>query len=179
MKFLAIAIATLLACCPASAHEDRFLGVSPSGLITGLPAQYGPLRLDVRYSSNRNVKSVRFTSHKFSIALNRCVLEHLTHVKEIRASGSWYHDLSHMPPYISLQFLQRAPTQEDPNGLGISITFSLADGKILMADRRYDPWSGRFHVANSPSALLLVNGWRDLALWPNNSFKPTPLRGAA
>ena len=178
MKFLAIAIATLLACCPASAHEDRFLGVSPSGLITGLPAQYGPLRLDVRYSSNRNVKSVRFTSHKFSIALNRCVLEHLTHVKEIRASGSWYHDLSHMPPYISLQFLQKAPTQEDPNGLGISITFSLADGKILMADRRYDPWWGGPRGKFTQRAAS-CNGWRDLALWPNNSFKPTPLRGAA
>jgi hypothetical protein len=177
MKFLVVA-ATLLVCCQVSAHEDRSLDVSPSGQIIGLPAQYGPLHVDVRYSNNRDVKSVRLSGRQFSIKLNRCALEHLTHVVKIRASGSWYHDLSRIPPYVSLQFLQELPTSEDPSGQGISITFSLTDGQILMADRRYDPWWGGPRGKFTQRAAS-CSGWRDLALWPNNSFKPTPLRGAA
>lgn len=32
---------------------------------------------------------------------------------------------------------------ENPQGIGVGVTFSVRDGKILMAQRHADPWIGR------------------------------------
>jgi hypothetical protein len=163
MKHLVI-VAFFFACQPALAHEDRSLGIDSSGKITGLPQQYGTTRVEILYSNSRDVTKVRLSGKNFDVKLNRCVLDRLTNVIKVRASGSWYHELAHTPPYVTLDFLQELPAEDHFPGEGIRITFSLIDGKILLGDHRYDPWWG------SPRGGLIrhadsCKGWQDLALW--------------
>jgi len=59
-----------------------------------------------------------------------------------------------------------------------SVTFSLLDGHILMGQRAWDPVVGAWRAQVIDPADKCSH-WQSLGMWPNNSFKPNPLRGSA
>ena len=142
LKFLA-AICFVLLPVAAEAHKDRFLTINDSGDISGLPEQYGKVHITTSYNESRDVTGFSIKGPQFNVRLNQCVLRHLRGVSSLRASGSWYHDLSAMPAYVSINFVQNQPSPDDPIGTGTEITFSLKNGKILMAQLREKSWLGR------------------------------------
>lgn len=132
-----------LAASPACAHEDTLLRITKNGEIVGFPNEYGMLRVDVEYTKERDVRSVRFSGKGFSIKLKPCVLKRMKGISVVLASGSWYHDLERHPPYVHLDFMQAPPSEENFRGVGVGVTFSVQDGRILMAQRHANPWFGR------------------------------------
>ncbi|GAB3357616.1 hypothetical protein GCM10027430_27100 [Lysobacter tyrosinilyticus] len=72
------------------------------------------------------------------------MLEKLSSVSRIEASGSWYHDLSRFPAYVSLTFYTGKYDPQSYYNDYYSITFSLVDGHILSGLRTWDPWWGNW-----------------------------------
>ena len=127
----------------AHAHEDRYFKISKNGDIPEIPAPWGPVQVLIQYQSSSHISSVRLTGKNFSTLLAPCVLKHLDHVIKVEALGSWWHDPSIMPPYVSLEFVEKSSSSPElPPVASISVTFSLVNGQILMAQQWQDPWWG-------------------------------------
>ena len=135
MKAL-VALAIAIASVAAQAHEDRFLTITKTGEVAGLPKQYGRVMVLASRNAEGDFTSFSIKNQRFNVRLNQCVLRHLRGITELRASGSWYHDLRTMPAYVSINFIKTRPSGNDYSGTGTEITFSLTDGQILMAQRK-------------------------------------------
>ena len=175
-KYIASLIVLVLSSA-AIAHEDQPLLIGVDGEISGLPPQFSPVKVEITRKANDSaaLASVVLSSPRFRIRLNQCVLRRLVNVQRVEASASWYHDLERSPPYISFSF-HSSPAQLNPEFY--AVTFSLVDGRILSGQRARDPWWGSWRGRVVDPADKCGH-WEPLGLWPNNSFKPTPLRGAA
>jgi hypothetical protein len=173
-RFLA-AVVLYMVSFASFAHEDRILSLGADGTVAALPAAYGPLIVHVSRAPNtRDILGVALDSPRFHVRLNQCVVRMLSGVTTVQASGSWYHDLRRMPPYVTLTFFTSSPRAAEPEYY--AVTFSLIDGRILGGQRAWDPWWGKFRGQGINPANKCSH-WEQLALWPNNSFKPNPLRG--
>jgi hypothetical protein len=162
----------------AFAHEERILPIKPDGTVTGLPQRFGAVRVQISRSrlQPKSISGVAVTSSRFNIRLNSCVTDKLQGVVSVEASGSWYHDLKRMPPYLSLTFYTKPESTQPPEFY--SVTISLVDGHILMGQRTWDPWWGSWRGKVIEPADK-CSDWSGVGLWPNKSFKPNPLRGSA
>lgn len=119
-------LATLLlalAAHPTRAHEDTFLRIAHDGEILGFPQEYGKLRVQIDYTETRDIRSVQFTGKGFSIKLRPCLLKRLKGINTVIATGSWYHDLEQHPAYVHLDFMQVPPSMENPQGIGVGVSF--------------------------------------------------------
>ena len=148
-KFIAAAALCVLSSV-ALAHEDMPLPIGRGGTLGNLPPKFGPVKVLVGYSSSdpQTVRSVTLTSPRFGTKLNSCVLAKLGPIVHVVASGSWYHNLSHLPPYVSVVFFTSDgynPSRFDNNYY--SITFSLTDGHILLAEKVSHHWWSSMHGA--------------------------------
>jgi hypothetical protein len=134
-------IALLLACTLAStamAHQYRRLTLSPTGAIPELPAPYAATRLRVEFKGQG--RAARLATIVLSVPgretrLPPCLLAQIppTSRKAIELSGSWYHDLSDLPPYLHLRL---RPTNGGRNRVGpedIELLFSLRDAHLISA----------------------------------------------
>lgn len=143
MKVVAI---VLLGFLPgmAFAHQDRILPIKPDGTLADLPAEYGPVRIDIVRSKDdaSEVQQVVLSSPKFRVALNKCVIDLLGNVTHIAASGSWYHEPDRLPPYVSLDFYSGPYDASSHDNQYSSVTYSLVDGRILMGRRMWKPLIG-------------------------------------
>ena len=176
-------IAALVFCSlsiSAAAHEDRILSIKADGTIDSLPAVYGvvKVRIDRSPINPSVITGVGISSPSFNVRLSSCVTNKLKSITRVEASGSWYHDLSRMPPYVSLNFYTDDFDSKSPTSDYYSVTFSLTDGKILMGQRAWDPWWGAWRGELAKPADKCT-GWQRISMWPNNSFKPSPHQGGA
>ncbi len=144
MRKIVASIVFCLLSFSVSAHEDRILPIKADGTIDSLPAVYGVVKVELdRSPTNPQVLTgVGVSSSRFSVRLNSCVTDKLKAFTHVEASGSWYHDLSGMPPYVTLAFYTGDRDFKSGTDHYYSVTFSLIDGKILMAQRAWDPWWG-------------------------------------
>jgi len=141
-KFIAGTVLVVMSLA-AQAHEDRYFKIEKDGSIPEIPEPWGPVRVVVHYGSSGQVRSVQLMGRHFSAGLAPCVLKHLDHVVKVEAYGSWWRDRSIMPPYVSLEFVEKpSASPELPPAAAISITFSLENGQILMGQQIQDPWWG-------------------------------------
>lgn len=104
--FLIVIAITFLMCNPAHAHRDSMLTVSPDGSIGEIPKVLGPVSLVVT-GLGTSTLAVRFSVKGQSTSLPSCVTQ-LIKTKlptNMQITGSWYHDESTLPYYVSVKFL--------------------------------------------------------------------------
>jgi hypothetical protein len=79
----------------ALAHVDRIINIK-NGELIGLPEKYQPAFLDLQN------KSLRIGNNKFEFP--PCISKYFPNGNQydIKITSSWYHDLSEMPPYLSI-----------------------------------------------------------------------------
>jgi|SRR5690554_2686291 hypothetical protein len=178
-KFFALLVLSVLP-STALAHKDRVLPIQSDGTLAAIPSHYGPVKVEIKRSKDdaKEVTGVVVSSPRFRTSLNQCVIRKLDNVIQVSASGSWYHNLNDQPPYFTLSFYSSRNDPRGENNEYYSVTFSLLDGQVLSGFRSrvniFGDWRGRYiYPADRCSH------WRWAGMWPNNSFKPTPLRGAA
>lgn len=144
-KFLAL-IAALLLMSPGLvlAHEDRILRIGADGSLMDIPERYGPVKVLVQRSSNdpRKTQKVVLSSPHFRVALNPCLIDKLQDITRIEAQGSWHHEETVMPPYVSITFYVGRYEARGTNNQSYTIVHSLLDGRILMGQRTWDPLIG-------------------------------------
>jgi len=101
----------------AAAHQDTVLKLS-EGVLTGLPKKYEPAKFDL----SRKVLTIGGKELRFPAVLHRLFPD--DHIAapygdpvvikgtpyELAFSASWYHDLSGLPPYLSIRI---APKNRD------------------------------------------------------------------
>jgi hypothetical protein len=176
-----LALIVLAMAAPALAHQDTLFEIKPNGTLHGIPAKWGPVKLTLRFSpsGSRRIDEVVISSPRFRTRLNPCLLRLMPSSSKdhVRARGSWYHDPAGLPPYVSLDFYASASGAEQLAGESVTVVISLEDGRIVMGLRSLDPWWGPIQ-GKRVAAPGTCSSWAT-ALWPNNSFKPTPLHGAA
>ena len=176
MRKVLLVVAFCVLSFPASAHENRILPIKADGTIDALPAVYGTVKVHIDRSPHdpHALTGVAVSSPRFHVKLEPCVLSKLKAVTRVEASGSWYHDLNEFPPYLALNFYTDGYNPKSPINEHYSITFSLADGKILMGQRVWDPRWG------TPRGELIepadkCSGWRRISM--RSSVQSTFFRG--
>ena len=96
---------------PLLAHKDMKLPLSSDGTIERLPDEYQPAILKVSPASSCQNCSTKVTLQirEKAIVFPPCIakLFDLPDEERLQVSGSWYHDLNLLPPYI----LIRLPTK--------------------------------------------------------------------
>jgi hypothetical protein len=98
--FLSVFFLALVFCVSASAHQDRIITME-NGKLIGLPERYQPAHLDLQK------KSLRIGANQFNFPA--CVLKYFPNDDQydIKITSSWYHDLSILPPYLSISIQPR------------------------------------------------------------------------
>ena len=107
--------------CALHGHQDRYLTIAADGNFEEIPSEYGPAYLKINDASDSGTPKVALQLGEKVVNMPECiaVLFVLSKGEKIRASASWYHDLSTFPPYINL----RLPD-------GYKLLFNLKNGRI-------------------------------------------------
>lgn len=118
------------------AHSDRSLEIKGDGKIFGLPAEYGPAALHVRFSGAENdppISEIVFNLGKNRTVLPVCVtgLLQTKSLEDISASASWYHEEDIIPYYLSLDFYDPGYKTKDWTTPGFSMIFNLRTGRLM------------------------------------------------
>ena len=131
------------------AHQDQILSVRPDGSIPGIPASFGHV--------NFNVKDLG-TAHpqiKFQVANHRTVIPScLTrlirskNLSDIELRGSWYHDETSLPYYVSVQFFDHNNNHQHFDNSSYEFLFNLHDAKLIEVKRFEADGSGGGHYSD-------------------------------
>lgn len=118
----------------AYAHRDTIFHISESGELVGVPEEFSPAYLLIDHESDV-VNSVTLQVSGHIAELPACIARFfdLPIGEEILVSGSWYHERSLLPPYISI----RLPSIADSRGMfeGHSLLFSLETAGLIEVSR--------------------------------------------
>lgn len=165
MKRIVATIALYALSTAATAHEDRILPIAPDGTLQDLPTTFGPVRvlIDRSASDPRSITKVEISSRKFNVKLAQCVVAKLNSVAHVEATGSWYHDIDRLPPYVSLTFFSGRYDPSSYRNEFYSVTFSLKDGKIMYGQRASDPWWRHWRAIPVKPADK-CSGWRSVGM---------------
>ena len=118
-------------------HEDRILPIGADGTIANIPAKFGPAKMQVSFSGSTKgdapISAIVLSLGSHRTRLPLCVTGLLLsqNIKQVRATGSWYHDESVMPYYLDVTFFD--PGQDPTNwaASGYSLHFDLHNAKLL------------------------------------------------
>ena len=136
-----ISVALLFSCVIASnsafAHRDRILPIAQDGTLADIPAEFGPANLKIDFSAPMNesntITSMALKLGERRIELPVCVTGFLRSqsIDEVRAVGSWYHDESLIPYYLSLTFFDPGYSVKKWANPGVILLLNLRTGKII------------------------------------------------
>lgn len=103
----------------AYAHEDTIIRVLEGGVLEGLPEQYSPAKIDL------NNKVISIGKTKFYMP--PCVFKYFNDHDDYRleVTGSWYHQRSILPPYISFNIFPKEKY------FAYSLLFGLDDLRVI------------------------------------------------
>ena len=95
----------ILAPLAVLAHEDTIFPISSTGKISSIPPRFGKFHL----STDPNNKFLLLVNGK-KRPFPACAMKFVRtkYLKDVAASGSWYHDTGRLPPYLSLRFYDSA-----------------------------------------------------------------------
>lgn len=128
---------------PAHAHQDTMLHITPDGSLAGLPPQWRATRLHVDKAANGDILRLVISGRDFRRSFKPCVLRKLRRIRHVAVSGSWYHDLSSLPPYLHIDVSTETPGSDQHSFIPQhSITLSLTYGRILGAYEHTRSWLG-------------------------------------
>ncbi|MDF3195367.1 hypothetical protein [Pseudomonas sp. 1928-m] len=124
----------------ASAHEDTSLPISADGSISGIPPEFGAAKLDIEFSKESTSASVSKLELRIggkSLLFPTC-LSSLLETKKINtviASGSWYHDESNLPYYLSIKFHDSTYNPKTWVNTGYSILVNLRENTLISMNK--------------------------------------------
>jgi len=131
----ALLVALALSTGAAHAHRDRILSLRADGAIPELPAPYADTRLRIDYSTTSagRVSQLSFTSGKRSTTVPSCLLALISRASPagLRLTGSWYHERSSLPHYISVELRDAEAVQHQAGYTAQRFLFSLEDARLL------------------------------------------------
>ena len=133
-KGISLALAALcLIPAGAAAHKDRKLSLAADGSIPELPAEYRNTRVLIEFDAGGQVTSVAVKSKGQETRVPSCVLQALKSKSgsDVKLSGSWYHQYSDLPHYISIHFRDPNKPSEDRQQSGAQFLFSLVTADLL------------------------------------------------
>jgi hypothetical protein len=123
----------------AEAHMDRILSVLPDGIIPEMPAAYSATRLHIGFSitESGSLSSLRFISSGRETDIQPCLLALVSNASAPRLflRGSWYHDESSLPHYVSVEFRDATTAVSLPEHPGLRFLFSLRDARLLSVSK--------------------------------------------
>jgi len=126
---------------PGWAHEDMIFPIENDGRLSRIPQEFGPVFLKVQGASGSPLVELEFRAR--SVSLEPCLgrLFFLPEGERVRAMGSWYHDLTLLPPYVSFEL----PQKTAGHGFfdGYSLLFNLETGGLLELQRHTVEPSGK------------------------------------
>lgn len=93
--YLIICLLPILFCDSASAHQDRIIDLK-NGELIGLPEKYQPAYLNIE----KKTLQIGATRFEFPACVSKYFPE--TNDYDIQITSSWYHDLSKLPPYLTI-----------------------------------------------------------------------------
>lgn len=138
MKFLSRSV---MFCCFVSsgaclAHVDRALSIEADGTITGIPAEYGPAKMQVLFAPHGRrhaIVGVDLELGSNQTHLPACVtgLFNTQVGGKIQATASWYHEESVMPFYLNVKFFDPEYENSRLMNSGYSLFFNLRTGKLM------------------------------------------------
>lgn len=109
----------------ASSHKDTALQLRPDGHVSGLPKEFDPVRIRVLGDPDEPRVSLHVRTQ--TVQLPSCIgsFFYPPTRESVRAKGSWYHERSTLPPYVSLLL-----PSESPAGF-YSLLISLETAELL------------------------------------------------
>ena len=133
----ALLIFGLLVSGPSMAHRDRTLPIADDGTIADIPPEYGPAKLSISFSPRGSdappVSSIVLSLGGKQTHLPECVTGLIlsTSLRDVVASGSWYHDESVLPYYVSIMFLDPGHPPTSRAKPGYALLFNLRTSKLI------------------------------------------------
>jgi hypothetical protein len=142
MRFFApTAIVIALTSGVAFAHEDSPIQIRKDGTLVGLPKQFQPSSIKIVFDTNANsehpVSFLSFTIGKTTIQLPKALTSLLRsqNMDAVLASASWYHNLSHLPPYMEIEFRDPGFDNRESGNPGFRMSINLNTGKLMSMGR--------------------------------------------
>src|SRR6185312_11112122 len=133
----ALFIVGLLLAGPALSHEDRILPIRADGTIANIPAKFGPAKLQVSFSGPASgdapISAIVLSLGSHQTRLPLCVTGLLLsqNMRQVRATGSWYHNGAVLPYYLDVTFFDPGQDPTDWSASGYSLLFNLRNAKLL------------------------------------------------
>ena len=140
-SLLAIVLGFALFSGNAFAHADRIILIKKDGTLYGIPAEFGPAVLLVKFASKRTsgppVNSLTLRLGPNMVSLPSCITSLLKsqNISQIKASASWYHDEKNLPYYLVIEFGDPGFEQSTEIAPYYSILFNLHTGKLMKMER--------------------------------------------
>ena len=135
-RLFAFAALCLVGVIPAAqAHMDTWLSLTPDGAVAQLPDRYQSTRIHLKFARDATARLQRlvFVAGGHETVIADCWLRLVPDGarESMKISGSWYHDLKRLPPYVQLRF--DAPRQgRDPDTApGFRSLFNLQNGQLM------------------------------------------------
>ena len=125
-------------------HKDTMLSVEDNGAIIGLPDQYSPATLKIKFASNTDatpIKSIQISIANNKVILPQCIVKLIktTSASDISLSASWYHKSSSLPPYMNINLYDPGYTPEKWANPKYSVLINLGTAKVI--DMTYTEFS--------------------------------------
>jgi hypothetical protein len=143
----------------ASAHKDRILTVQSDGSIPEIPVSFGPVSLKIS-GLGSVAPSVQFRSGAYINNIPGCVTSLIRSKlqSDVFVSGSWYHDESILPYYVSVKFHDPGYVKSKLYNSSTNILFNLHTAEIIEIKRfvaRSDGNGGQFINVDLPKGCPL------------------------
>lgn len=131
LQHLLVAALLVGAAASASAHDDAVLNLGADGSLQGLPANYAPARLALRFGSvddERRLMALRLQLGQASVQVPTCILGllHASSAEQLQLRASWTHDESVVPYYLAARF-----AEPDDAGLTYTLLFNLHTARLM------------------------------------------------
>lgn len=120
----------------ATAHEDTVLPINPDGSLSGVPAEFGAVILNIEFAegdASRSVSRLELRINEKSLIFPACLSDILEtkNIDTVKASGSWYHDESHLPYYLHIDFHDKTYDPSAWVNTGYSILINLRVNELI------------------------------------------------
>ena len=120
----------------AGAHQDRILTIRADGSIPEIPESFGPVFLSTS-GLGSGAPSISFRTGAHITTLPACVTRHIRSKSknDLFVVGSWYHQESVLPYYVSARFLDPGHDKNRSYNSSTNILFNLHNGAIIHIKR--------------------------------------------
>ena len=141
--------------------------VNADGSLEGLPSEYGPANLHVKFALEERsalpiASSITLNLGKNRVSFPGCLtgLLQIRSMSQIRASASWYHDEWLLPYYLKFYFVDPGYDESrwPPDQGYYSLLFNLRTGKLMKMEVQIVRDAGKFSQYVPVDLAQLCNG---------------------